>query len=101
MGAIVLCQYIVRAPVSLEKLYWDCETDTVLWHAPKKGLFRGEDRYFSGLDFIAQLTLTTVSAQVSRALGKTLSRFQKLLRGNFRNFSCHAFSSDRTISVAR
>jgi hypothetical protein len=52
-----LSQYIVRAPVSLEKLYWDDETDTVLWHAPKKGPFRGEDRYFSGLDFIAQLTL--------------------------------------------
>ena len=52
-----LCQYIVRAPVSLEKLYWDSETDTVLWHAPRKGPFKGEDRYFSGLDFIAQLTL--------------------------------------------
>ena len=52
-----LSQYIVRAPVSLEKLYWDGETDTVLWHAPRKGLFKGEDRYFSGLDFIAQLTL--------------------------------------------
>ncbi len=52
-----LSQYIVRAPVSLEKLYWDGETDTVLWHAPRKGPFKGEDRYFSGLDFIAQLTL--------------------------------------------
>jgi hypothetical protein len=30
-----LSQYIVRAPVSLEKLYWDGETDTVLWHAPR------------------------------------------------------------------
>jgi hypothetical protein len=37
----------------------------VLWHASRKGPFRGEDRpfdfaqdkYFSGLDFIAQLTL--------------------------------------------
>jgi len=52
-----LCQYIVRAPVSLEKLYWDGLTDTVLRHAPKKGHFRGEDRYFSGLDFIARMTL--------------------------------------------
>ncbi|MBN2352229.1 MAG: transposase [Spirochaetales bacterium] len=32
-------------------------TDTVLWHAPKKGHFRGENRYFSGLDFIARITL--------------------------------------------
>jgi hypothetical protein len=52
-----LCQYIVRAPVALEKLSWDSLTDTVLWHAPKKGHFRGENRYFSGLDFIARLTL--------------------------------------------
>jgi len=52
-----LSQYIVRAPVYLEKLYWDNETDTVVWSAPKKGLFRGEDRYFSGPDFIAQVTL--------------------------------------------
>jgi len=52
-----LSQYIVRAPVSLEKLYRDGETDTVLWHAPSKGPFNGEDRYFSGLDLIAQLTL--------------------------------------------
>ena len=52
-----LCQYIVRAPVALEKLYWDPETDTVLWHAPKRGHFRGEAGYFSGLDFIARITL--------------------------------------------
>jgi hypothetical protein len=52
-----LCQYIVRSPVSLEKLYWDSATDTVLWHGPKRGHFRGENRYFSGLDFIARLTL--------------------------------------------
>jgi SAM-dependent methyltransferase len=51
------CQYIVCAPVSVEKLYWDSETDTVLWRAPRKGPFKGEDRYFAGLDFIAQLTL--------------------------------------------
>ncbi len=29
----------------------------MLWRAPKKGHFRGEDRYFSNLDFIARLTL--------------------------------------------
>jgi hypothetical protein len=52
-----LSQYIVRAPVSVEKLYWNDETDTVLWHAPRKGPFKGADRYFSGLDFIEQLTL--------------------------------------------
>jgi hypothetical protein len=52
-----LCQYIVRPPMSLEKLYYESETDTVLWHAPKRGHFRGEARYFSGLDFITLITL--------------------------------------------
>jgi hypothetical protein len=29
----------------------------VVWHTPKKGYFRGEDRYFSGLDFIAHMLM--------------------------------------------
>ncbi|MBN1522895.1 MAG: transposase [Spirochaetales bacterium] len=52
-----LSQYIVRAPVSLEKLSYDTQTDTLTWKAPKKGHFRGKEEYFSGLDFIARLTL--------------------------------------------
>jgi hypothetical protein len=52
-----LCRYIVRPPLSLEKLYYDSETDTVLWHGPKRGHFRSEARYFSGLDFIARVML--------------------------------------------
>jgi hypothetical protein len=47
----------VRSGSPVEKLYWDTDTDTVLWHGPKKGYFRGEKRYFSGLDFIARVTL--------------------------------------------
>jgi hypothetical protein len=52
-----LSQYIVRAPVSLEKITWDSCTDTVTWKAPCTGPHKGKERYFSGLDFIAQLTL--------------------------------------------
>jgi predicted RNA-binding Zn-ribbon protein involved in translation (DUF1610 family) len=52
-----LSQYIVRAPVSLKKLSYDSETDTITWKAPKKGHFKGKEQYFSGLDFIARLTL--------------------------------------------
>ena len=52
-----LSQYIVRAPVSLEKLSYDTQTDTLTWKAPSKGHFRGKEQYFSGLDFIARLTL--------------------------------------------
>jgi hypothetical protein len=52
-----LSQYIVRAPVSLEKLNYESETDTIAWQAPKKGYFHGREQYFSGLDFIARLTL--------------------------------------------
>jgi hypothetical protein len=36
---------------------WDQEQDTVTWKAPQKGYFKGKERYFSCLDFIAQLTL--------------------------------------------
>lgn len=36
-------------------LEWD--QDTVHWKAPQKKSFRGAVRQFSGLDFIAQLTL--------------------------------------------
>jgi len=60
-----LSQYIVRAPVSLEKLYRNGETDTVLWHAPRKGPFKGEDRYFSGLDLIAHSLLCTYHPRAS------------------------------------
>jgi hypothetical protein len=52
-----LSQYIVRAPVSLEKITWDSRTDTVTWKAPRTGPHKGKERYFDGLDFIAQLTL--------------------------------------------
>ena len=52
-----LSQYIVRAPLSLRMIEWDQEQDTVTWKAPQKGYFKGKERYFSCLDFIAQLTL--------------------------------------------
>lgn len=47
----------IRTSEKLEKLYWDSDTDTVLWHAPNKGHFRGQDKYFPCLDFIARITM--------------------------------------------
>jgi len=52
-----LSQYIVRAPLSLEKIHWDQDQDTVTWKSSTWGYFKGRERHFSGLDFIAQLTL--------------------------------------------
>jgi hypothetical protein len=52
-----LSQYIVPAPVGLEKLTWDQREDTISWKAAEKGHWRGEVRHFDSLDFIAQVTL--------------------------------------------
>jgi len=52
-----LSQYIVRAPLSLRLIEWDEQQDTVTWKAPQKGFYKGAERRFSCLDFIAQLTL--------------------------------------------
>ncbi|MCX7037784.1 MAG: hypothetical protein NT005_01385 [Spirochaetes bacterium] len=50
-----LCQCIVRDPLLLEKIHWD--EDTVTWKSSSAGYFKGRERRFSGLDFIAQVTL--------------------------------------------
>jgi hypothetical protein len=52
-----LSQYIVRPPLSLEKIHWDEDQDTVTWKSCTSGYFRGREKHFSALDFIAQLTL--------------------------------------------
>jgi len=52
-----LSQYIVRPPLSLEKIHWDEEQDTVTWKSCASGYFRGREKHFSALGFIAQLTL--------------------------------------------
>jgi hypothetical protein len=52
-----LCQYLVRAPLSLQRIRWDEQQDTVTWSAPPSGFFKGKVRRYSSLDFIAQLTL--------------------------------------------
>ncbi len=52
-----LSQYIVRAPLSLTRIHWDQDRDTLTWKAAQKGYFKGKERHFSCLDFIAQLTL--------------------------------------------
>ena len=52
-----LCQYIVRAPLSLQRIRWDEQQDTVTWSASPSGFFKGRIRRYSSLDFIAQVTL--------------------------------------------
>lgn len=52
-----LCQYIIRAPLAMQKLEWDEEQDTVTLRSSPSGYFRGKQVHFSCLDFIAQLTL--------------------------------------------
>ena len=47
----------MRAPLSLTMIEWDEQEDTVTWKAPQKGYFKGKERHFSCLDFIAQQTL--------------------------------------------
>jgi hypothetical protein len=52
-----LCQYIVRAPLSLQRIRWDEQQDTVTWSSSPSGYFKGRQRRYSSLDFIAQVTL--------------------------------------------
>jgi hypothetical protein len=52
-----LCQYLVRAPLSLRRIRWDEQQDTVTWSASPSGFFKGRIRRYSSLDFIAQVTL--------------------------------------------
>ena len=52
-----LCQYIVRAPLSLQRIRWNEQQHTVTWTSSPSGYFRDRQRRFSSMDFIAQLTL--------------------------------------------
>jgi hypothetical protein len=52
-----LCQYILRAPLAMQKLEWDEEQDTVTWNSSPTGYFQGKQVHFSCIDFIAQVTL--------------------------------------------
>jgi len=52
-----LCQYLVRAPLSLQRIHWDEQLHTVTWSASPSGYFKGRIRRCSSLDFIAQVTL--------------------------------------------
>jgi DNA-directed RNA polymerase subunit RPC12/RpoP len=52
-----LCQYIVRAPLSLQRIRWDEQQDAVTWSSSPSGYFKGRQRRYSSLDFIAQVTL--------------------------------------------
>jgi hypothetical protein len=55
-----LCQYIIRAPLAMQKLEWDEEQDTVpragnctaTWKSSPTGYFQGKQVHFSCLDFI-------------------------------------------------
>jgi hypothetical protein len=39
-----LSQYIVRGPLSLTRIHWDQDRDTVTWKAPQKGYSKGKER---------------------------------------------------------
>jgi len=52
-----LCQYLVRAPLSLWRIRWDEQQDTVTWSASPSGFFKDRIRRYSSLDFIAEVTL--------------------------------------------
>jgi hypothetical protein len=52
-----LCQYLVRAPLTLQHIRRDEQLDTVTWSASPSGPLKGRIRRCSTLDFIAQVTL--------------------------------------------
>ncbi len=52
-----LAQYIIRGPVSLEKVAWNPDQDEVSWTAKETGQYKGELRSFESLEFIARITL--------------------------------------------
>ena len=52
-----LCQYIVRAPFSLQRIRWDEQQDAITWSSSPSGYFKGRQRRYSSLDFIAQVTV--------------------------------------------
>ena len=47
----------MRAPLSLQRIRWDEQQDTVTCSASPSGFFKGKIRRYSSLDFIAQVTL--------------------------------------------
>ena len=47
----------MRAPLSLRRIRWDEQQDTVTWSSSPSGYFKGRQRRYSSLDFIAQVTL--------------------------------------------
>jgi hypothetical protein len=49
--------HVVRAPLSLRRIRWDEPQDTVTWSSSPSGYFKGRQRRYSSLDFIAQVTL--------------------------------------------
>ena len=50
-----LGQYIVRGPVSEQKLSYDKDTDTVTWTASPKGYYKGQKETFKGYEFMDRL----------------------------------------------
>jgi hypothetical protein len=52
-----LCQYNARAPLSLRRIRWDEQQDFVTWSSSPSGYFKGKQRRYSSLYFIAQVTL--------------------------------------------
>ena len=75
-----LSQYIIRAPVGLEKLTWNRDEDTLSWKAPEKGHFKGEVRHFDCLDFIARVSLHIPRRAKLGAANRTAIRENNVVR---------------------
>ena len=64
---LLLCFPLPRLGATwLEKIHWDEDQDTVTWKSSPSGYFRGREKHFSALDFIAQLTLHIPRAAVTQ-----------------------------------
>ena len=70
----------MRPPLSLEKIHWDEEQDTVTGKSCTSGYFRGREQHFSALDFIARLTLHIRRAAVTRSVTGAPPRGRHLVR---------------------
>jgi hypothetical protein len=75
--------HIVRAPLSLQRIRWDEQQDTVTWSASPSGFFKGRIRRYSSLDFLAQVTLHVPPR--SRHLLRRYSLYSSRGRGTWKS----------------
>jgi hypothetical protein len=70
-----------RVPIiPQDVIHWDEQQDTVTWKSCSSGYFKGREKHFSPLDFIAQLTLHIPRAAVTRSVTVAPPRGRHLVR---------------------